>query len=198
MTIKSMEETMQKKVILLLADGFEEVEALTPIDYLRRAGIEVTVVSISPNPAVKGAHGVQVMSDATFTEITSLGQGNAKSWDGIVLPGGGGGAAAIAASAAASGLIKEMAAAGKLVAAICAAPAVVLAPLGLLEGRRFTCFPGMEEKVRGARWSDDKVVMDGTIITSRAAGTAGAWAAALVGKLVNEGEARKLSQSVLL
>jgi 4-methyl-5(b-hydroxyethyl)-thiazole monophosphate biosynthesis len=189
---------MQKKVLLLLADGFEEVEALTPADYLRRAGIEVTLVSIGPNPAVKGAHGIQVMSDVTFTELAGLGQGSAKIWDGILLPGGMPGAANIAASAAACTLIREMAAAGKVVAAICAAPAVILAPLGLLEGRRFTCFPGMEDKVRDGRWSGDRVVTDGAIITSRAAGTAGEWAAALIARFLNGGEAKKLAQQVLL
>ncbi|MDR1373664.1 MAG: DJ-1/PfpI family protein [Treponema sp.] len=189
---------MQKKALLLLADGFEEVEALTPADYLRRAGIEVTLVSVSPNPAVKGAHGIQVMSDVTFTELAGLGQGGVRSWDGILLPGGMPGAANIAASVSACTLIREMAAAKKVVAAICAAPAVVLAPLGLLEGRRFTCFPGMEDKVRGGRWSEDRVVVDGGLITSRAAGTAGEWAAAIIAKFLNEGEAKKLAQQVLL
>ena len=189
---------MQKKVLLLLADGFEEVEALTPAHYLRRAGIEVTLVSPGPNPAVKGAHGIQVMSDATITELAGLGQGSARSWDGILLPGGMPGAANIAASVPACTLIQEIAAAGKVVAAICASPAVVLAPLGLLEGRRFTCFPGMEDKVRGGRWSKDRVVTDGSFITSRAAGTAGEWAAAIVAKFLNEGEAKKLAQQVLL
>ncbi|MDR2110709.1 MAG: DJ-1/PfpI family protein [Spirochaetaceae bacterium] len=189
---------MQKKVILFLADGFEEVEALTPVDYLRRAGIEVTTVSVSANPAVRGAHGIPVMADSTLTELAGLGRSGAKSWDGVLLPGGMPGASNIAASEGASALLREMAGAGKLVCAICASPAVVLAPLGLLAGRRFTCFPGMEEKVSGARWSGDRVVVDGNIITSRAAGTAGAWAAAIIGKLAGENEAKKLAQSVLL
>ncbi|MDR2079210.1 MAG: DJ-1/PfpI family protein [Treponema sp.] len=189
---------MQKKVILFLADGFEEVEALTPIDYLRRAGIEVTTVSVSANPAVKGAHGLPVMADSTLTELAGLGRLGAKSWDGVLLPGGMPGASNIAASEGASALLREMDAAGKLVCAICASPAGVLAPLGLLSGRRFTCFPGMEEKVSGARWSEDRVVVDGNIVTSRAAGTAGAWAAAIIGKLTGENEAKKLAQSVLL
>jgi 4-methyl-5(b-hydroxyethyl)-thiazole monophosphate biosynthesis len=96
-----------------------------------------------------------------------------------------------------------MAASGKLVAAICASPAVVLAPLGLLAGRRYTCYPGMEDRVSGgpsvdARWCEDPVVVDGHIVTSRAAGTAGLWAQTLTGLLVGEEAARKLARSVLL
>jgi 4-methyl-5(b-hydroxyethyl)-thiazole monophosphate biosynthesis len=187
---------MQKKVAVLLADGFEEVEAITPVDYLRRAGIEVTTVSVGPNPAVRGSHGIPVMADSTLTELA--GRNRAKSWDGVLLPGGMPGASNIAASENACAFIKEMASAGRLVCAICASPAVVLAPLGLLEGRRFTCFPGAEEKVAGAYWSDDRVVVDGNLVTSRAAGTAGAWAEAVIKKLTGEAQARKIAQAVLL
>jgi 4-methyl-5(b-hydroxyethyl)-thiazole monophosphate biosynthesis len=133
------EQDMQKKVIVFLADGFEEVEAITPIDYLRRAGIEVSTVSVGPNPAVKGSHGISVMSDSTLLEI-----GRSRFWDAVLLPGGMPGAANIAASEGAASLLRESAQAGKLICAICAAPAVVLAPLGILAGRRFTCYPGME------------------------------------------------------
>ena len=96
-----------------------------------------------------------------------------------------------------------MNAAGKWVCAICAAPAVVLAPLGILSGRTFTCFPGMEAKVADGKWSVDSVAVDenpagGGVITSRAAGTAGAFAIAIIGKLLSEAEAQKIAQSVLL
>ncbi|MDR2029369.1 MAG: DJ-1/PfpI family protein [Treponema sp.] len=189
---------MAKKVIVFLADGFEEVEAITPIDYLRRAGLEVLTVSIGGGTDVKGARGVTVRADTSLAELKSQGQAGAASWDGVLLPGGMPGASNIAASGDAGALLKDMAAAGKLVCAICASPAVVLAPLGLLRDRRFTCFPGMEERVSGAKWSEERVVIDGNIITSRAAGTAAAWAAAIIGKLVNEGEAKKLAEAVLL
>jgi 4-methyl-5(b-hydroxyethyl)-thiazole monophosphate biosynthesis len=189
---------MAKKVIVLLADGFEEVEAVTPIDYLRRAGIELTTASIGGNAEVKGARGITVTADTSLAELKARGQGGAASWDGVLVPGGMPGASNIAASKEAAALLKDMAAAGKLVCAICASPAVVLAPLGLLRDRRFTCFPGMEERVSGAKWSEERVVIDGNIITSRAAGTAAAWAAAIIGKLAGEGEAKKLAESVLL
>jgi 4-methyl-5(b-hydroxyethyl)-thiazole monophosphate biosynthesis len=189
---------MQKKAVILLADGFEEVEAITPIDYLRRAGIEAATVSVGPNPAVKGSHGIPVMADSTLTELIGLNRAHAKFWDAVLLPGGMPGASNIAASEAACAFIKEMAGAGRLVCAICASPAVVLAPLGVLQGRRFTCFPGMEEKVAGAYWSEDRVVIDSHIITSRAAGTAGVWAEAIIKKLAGEAQAKKTAQAVLL
>jgi 4-methyl-5(b-hydroxyethyl)-thiazole monophosphate biosynthesis len=189
---------MAKKVMVLLADGFEEVEAITPIDYLRRAGIEVATVSIGGNAGVKGARGIPVTADTSLAELRGRGQVSPAFWDGVLLPGGMPGASNLAASPETGAFLKDMAAAGKLVCAICASPAVVLAPLALLQGRRFTCFPGMEERVSGAEWSEDRVVIDGNIITSRAAGTAAAWAAAIIEKLEGPEAARKLSESVLL
>ncbi|MDR1948882.1 MAG: DJ-1/PfpI family protein [Spirochaetaceae bacterium] len=189
---------MAKNVLVLLADGFEEVEAISPIDYLRRAGLGVTTASISGSKTVTGAHGIAVNAD---TLLSDLGQKDRAGLDGVLLPGGMPGASNLAASTDTGGLLRELAAGGKLICAICASPAVVLAPLGLLAGRRFTCFPGMEEQVlaaRDARWSADRVVIDGNIITSRAAGTAGEWAAAIIGRLAGEGEAKKLSAAVLL
>jgi 4-methyl-5(b-hydroxyethyl)-thiazole monophosphate biosynthesis len=195
---------MPKKAIVLLADGFEEVEAVTPIDYLRRAGVEVTVASIKAGPAVTGAHNIQLNADTTLGDLTKQGKAAAASrdvpasFDAVVLPGGMPGASNLAASGEASTLIKEMAAAGKWVCAICAAPAVVLAPLGLVSGKKFTCYPGTEEKVKDGKWSEDRVVIDGNIITSRGAGTAGEFAAAIIGKLISEAEGNKVAQSVLL
>jgi 4-methyl-5(b-hydroxyethyl)-thiazole monophosphate biosynthesis len=189
---------MPKKVMVFLAHGFEEVEAITPIDYLRRAGIEVCIVAIGQDRAVTGAHGIGVLADTDLQELAQKGRTGAGAWDGILLPGGQPGASNIAASREAGALLKEFAAAGKWVCAICASPAVVLAPLGLLRGRRFTCFPGMESQVSDAHWSEDPVVIHENFITSRAAGTAGAWATAIIGKLINEGEGKKIASAVLL
>jgi 4-methyl-5(b-hydroxyethyl)-thiazole monophosphate biosynthesis len=182
---------MAKKAIVFLADGFEEVEAITPIDYLRRAGVELTTVSISGNKTVTGSHKVQVIADKTLAEIGGV-------YDALLVPGGGGGAANLAASAEVGKLLKEQAASGRIVAAICAAPAVVLAPLGLLADKRFTCYPGMEEKLSVGKWSKDRVVVDGKLITSRGAGTAAEWALALIAQLVSPGEAEKLAEKVVL
>jgi 4-methyl-5(b-hydroxyethyl)-thiazole monophosphate biosynthesis len=188
---------MAKRVLVLLAEGFEEVEAVTPIDYLRRAGVEVTTVSVSGKGGepVRGSHGIAVLPDAGLAELSG------GAWDGVLLPGGMPGASNIAASAGAEALVKNTAAGGKLIGAVCASPAVVLALWGLLEGRRFTCFPGMEKPLSPAlraRWSEDRVVIDGSLITSRGAGTAAEWALALIGLLVSQAEAQKLAASVLL
>ena len=185
---------MPKKAIVLLAEGFEEVEAVTPIDYLRRAGVEVTTAAVSIIMTVKGSRGVKVDAD---TELATIDSGSAN-WDAVILPGGANGAANIAASQDAVKLIKNMAADGKLVCAICASPAVVLAPLGLLAGKKFTCYPGLEEKVKDGKWSDERVVVDGNIITSRSAGTTGEFAVAIIKKLIDEAAGKKVADAVLL
>jgi 4-methyl-5(b-hydroxyethyl)-thiazole monophosphate biosynthesis len=182
---------MAKNVIILLAEGFEEVEAITPIDYLRRAGIDVTIAAIDNNLSVKGARGITVNADALLKDLN-------QSWDAVIIPGGMPGATNIAASAEAAALITKMAANGKLVCAICASPAVVLAPLGLLSGKTFTCYPSMEKTVQDGAWTDHPVAIDGNIITSRGPGTAGAFAIAIIGKLLSPAEGEKIAQAVLL
>ena len=187
---------MKRSAIVLLAEGFEEVEAVTPIDYLRRAGIEVTVASVGGNLLVKGARGIVL--DADFTLYDMVNQQGSAAYDAIIIPGGMPGAANIAASPEARTLITEMAAAGKRICAICASPAVVLSPLGILAGKKFTCYPDMEGKVQGGHWSDQRVVIDGNIITSRAAGTAGEFSIAIISQLLGETEGNRLAQAVLL
>jgi 4-methyl-5(b-hydroxyethyl)-thiazole monophosphate biosynthesis len=187
---------MAKKAIVLLADGFEDVEAVTPIDYLRRAGIEVIIVSISDNLIVTSRWGgIKLTADITLAEFEKSYNSN---WDAVVIPGGIPGATNLAASKEASALIKDMALAGKFVCAICASPAVVLAPLGLIAGKKFTCYPGQEEKVTGAIWSDNRVVVDGNIITSRSAGTASEFAVAIIKQLLDEEAGKKIIETVLL
>ena len=186
---------MTKKAVVLLADGFEDVEAVTPIDYLRRAEIEVTTASITDNLTVTSRWGgIKLIADTTLTELVKQGI----FWDAVILPGGMPCATSLAASKETSKLLKETAAAGKLVCAICASVAIVLAPLNLLTGKNFTCFPGLEEKVTDGNWSDKSVVIDGNIITSRAAGTSGHFAIAIIEKLLNETAAKKIADAVLL
>jgi 4-methyl-5(b-hydroxyethyl)-thiazole monophosphate biosynthesis len=193
---------MAKKAVLFLAEGFEEVEAVTPIDYLRRAGIEVTVAAVGKNKDVKGSHGIQISADTSLDELFKAGKLKAESWDGALVPGGLPGADNIASSKEAGIFLKEMAGSGKWVCAICASPARVLSPLGLLKGRKFTCFPGEEEKAlsqsAGALWQNDRVVIDGCFITSQGAGTAGEFAGAIVDMLAGKGEGEKLAGRVLL
>jgi 4-methyl-5(b-hydroxyethyl)-thiazole monophosphate biosynthesis len=133
--------------------------------------------------------------------LSALEKRDRSSLDAVLLPGGMPGASNIAASAGAGALIEELHAAGKLVCAICAAPAVALAPLGILAGRRFTCYPGTEKQAvqiqKDAEWSEDPVVIDGNLITSRGPGTAGAWALAIAGKLAGEGTAKKIAEAAL-
>jgi 4-methyl-5(b-hydroxyethyl)-thiazole monophosphate biosynthesis len=189
---------MGKKVLCFLAEGFEEVEAITPIDYLRRAGIEVTVVAIGKEKTVTGAHNIKVEADTAITELEKAGHLNAASWDGAFVPGGMPGSSNLAACVPAGNFFKEMAAAGKLTAAICAAPAVFLAPLGLLNGKKFTCYPGMEKKVSGGVWLTDKAVVDGNLVTSRGAGTAAVFALAIIELLLGKDKAKSVGEDVLL
>jgi len=187
---------MTKKAIVLLADGFEEVEAITSIDYLCRAGIEVTKVSITDSLTVTGRWAkLKVSVDTTLAKIIAHGTNG---FNAVVIPGGMPGAANLAASKETGALLKEMVAAEKLICAICASPAVVLSPLGLLTGKKFTCYPGMEEKVTDGIWSQERVVTDGNIITSRSAGTAGEFAVAIIKKLIDEAAANKIAEAVLL
>jgi len=183
-----------KKALVLLADGFEDVEAVTPIDYLKRAGIEVTTASISNNLIVTSRWGgIKITADTALTkQITESG------WDAVILPGGMPGAVNLAESSEASALIKKMSTNGKLICAICASPVIVLAPLGLLKNKKFTCYPGMEEKTSDGIRLEDRVVIDGSIITSRAAGTAGEFAVAIIEKLLDKAAAEKIAKSVLL
>ena len=189
---------MPKRVILLLAEGFEDVEAVTPADYLRRAGAEVVIAAVGGTKTVKSSRGLSVGADTTLAELSAAGRLQAMHWDAVVVPGGMPGAANIAASVTAAGLLKDVFASGRIVAAICAAPAVVLAHHGIIAGRRFTCFPGMEKTVTGAHWSPDRVVVDGHLITSRAAGTAGEWSRMIIEKLLGKDAADKVAAAVLL
>ncbi|MDR0732172.1 MAG: DJ-1/PfpI family protein [Treponema sp.] len=193
---------MAKKALVLLAQGFEEVEAVTPLDYLRRAGLEAGAAAIGEKRLVTGSHGISVRADATLTELV-LGAGGLSALcgalDAVLLPGGMPGAANLAASTDVAALIEEMVRGGKIVAAICASPAVVLAPLGFLKGKRFTCYPGMEQGLEGTGpRSEENVVIDGNIITSRGAGTAAAFAIAVIKRLQGEAAGSKVARAVLL
>ena len=183
-----------KKACVILAEGFEEVEALTPVDYLRRAGVEVTTLGIGGS-SIRGAHDIVVAADSPI-ETAPFGAG---AWDLVVVPGGGNGSQNIAASAEARNLIIEQVASGGFLGAICAAPAVVLhGACGLLARRRWTGYPGTETSVTGAEFVAERVVVDGKLITARAAGCSGEFSRALVAALVGEGPARELEEKVLL
>jgi 4-methyl-5(b-hydroxyethyl)-thiazole monophosphate biosynthesis len=184
-------EEYMKTACLLLAEGFEEVEALTQADYLRRAGIHVTIAGIAGRK-IKGSHGIAVEADAGPEALED-------SYDAIILPGGMPGARNLAESPAVRNLINRHYTKGKLIAAICAAPAVVLhGGCNLLQGKKFTGYPGTEESVQGARFIPDRVVIDGNIITSRGPGTAGEFAVAIIAALENKQKADEVAQHALL
>lgn len=146
------------KVIVLLANGFEEVEALTPVDVLRRAGAEVRTLSIHKEEKVTGAHAVTVMADGVFT-----GEEEA---DAVVLPGGLPGATNLAADERVQKMIRSQLQKDKTVGAICAAP-LALDAAGVLAGRRFTAYPGVEADIREGTHVNDGIVTDGPLITGK-------------------------------
>lgn len=149
-----------KTVLLFLADGFEEIEALATVDVLRRAGVQVTKVSINPTGLVTGAHGIPVMADVLFE------QAQYADADMLILPGGMPGAANLDAHEGLRRLITAHAEAGKWLAAICAAP-MVYGHMGLLSGRKATCYPGFEGELAGAAYTAAPVEKDGNIITGK-------------------------------
>ncbi len=160
------------KVLVPLADGCEELEAVTIIDLLRRAGIEVVTAGLKPG-IVLASRGVQLVPDATLDVALQ------DDYDMVVLPGGMPGASHLKGDARIIALLKKMAAARKYTAAICAAP-MVLAEAGILDGKQATCYPGALDSWSGVTIRKDPVIKDGTVLTSRGPGTAMDFALALV------------------
>jgi protein deglycase len=182
---------MSKKALIILADGFEEIEAISVIDILRRAGIEVTVAGLEAME-IKGSHAVAVTCDARLADTHT-------DFDAIILPGGMPGAMHLATSVKVASIVKDFFARGKIVAAICASPAVVLAPLGILDNKSATCFPTMEKEFHPSTvFKPHKVVVDGTVITSRSPGTAAYFALAIAEKLAGKDKAEQLRKGMLI
>ncbi|MCR5724252.1 MAG: DJ-1/PfpI family protein [Treponema sp.] len=194
-----------KKVAVLLARGFEEIEALTVVDYLRRAEVDVTMVAIPDRGSVEssalvvGSHAIPVVADIQLNAYLYSLKNNLP--DAVYIPGGMPGAANIAFCESAVNFITDCAVADKLVAAICAAPVVVLAKTGLLAGRKYTCYPGMEEGLPQYCGDDNKMkicmkdstlirnvpwVYDDSVLTGRGPGAAEEFAMEFVRLLVGE------------
>ena len=174
-----------------LAEGFEEIEAVTIIDVLRRAELETESVSVTGSKWVKGAHGITVEADILYEEAEY------ENCDMIVLPGGIPGTPNLGAHEGLLARIKDFAGRGQHVAAICAAP-MVLGKAGVLDGKKATIYPGMEEHLTGAKPLGDRVVRDGNIITSQSAGTAMAFAIALAEVFKGKEMAARLKKSMLV
>ncbi len=179
-----------KKVYVFLADGFEDVEALIPVDVWRRGGVEVVTVSISDFPLVQSAHGVNVETDIMFE------QGDFEDADLIFLPGGMPGASNLFAHKGVCKAVVDQFAADKKVAAICASPAVVLAPLGILEGKKATCYPGFEQALEDATYTADLVTVDGNVTTGEGPAAAFPFAYELLAQLVNKQTADQIAEGM--
>ncbi|MBU9888893.1 MAG: DJ-1/PfpI family protein [Candidatus Omnitrophica bacterium] len=182
---------MLKKALVVLAEGFEEIEAIAPIDVLRRAGIRVTVAGLK-DKCVKSSRGLAVQADCLLADVKDLP-------DAVVLPGGLPGATHLAGDARLAVFLKRMVEDEKLVAAICASPALVLAPLGVLDGKKATCYPGCETEFSSQIvHSAERVVRDGNMITSQGPGTSLEFALEIVRSLVGEEMVRTLREKMLI
>ena len=179
------------KVYIFFADGLEEIEGLTVVDMMRRAGIDISIVSINGTFTVTGSHKITIGADVLLEDI------DADTADMFVLPGGLPGTTHLAENLLLSDILKKTYSNGKYVAAICAAPSV-LGGLGILHGKNATCYPGFEDKLTGAVCKTDNVVTDGKVITSRGMGTAIEFAAQLVSLLKGEEKAGEdLKKSIM-
>ncbi|MGN0368226.1 MAG: DJ-1 family glyoxalase III [Wujia sp.] len=176
------------KVNIFLANGFEEIEALTVVDILRRGGVEVSMVSVTGQLEVTGSHHITVKADCLFDDMEAA--------EVLVLPGGIPGTPNLKAHEGLCALLRAHYEAGKMVAAICAAP-TVFGALGFLEGRTATCFPGMEDGLAGATHSTQKVVVDGNVVTSRGMGTAMDFGLKLLELLKDEETAKALAHKIV-
>jgi len=175
---------------IFMANGMEEVECLTVVDLLRRAGIKVVTIAIGEDKMVTGAHKICVMADELLKDI------DCNAFEGVVLPGGMPGTIYLKENAKVCQVVKEFVAANKLIAAICAAP-TVFGEMGLLKGKNATCYPGMEEGLLGANWKTEKVVVDGNIITSRGVGTAIDFGLEIIRYLMKDETANRIAEQIV-
>lgn len=179
-----------KKVCVFLADGLEEIEGLTVVDILRRANVEVSMVSIMATRQIQGAHGIRITADKTFEEA------DFSETDMLVLPGGLPGTTHLKEHEGLRKLLLEFDRERKQIAAICAAPSV-LGGLGLLRGRKACCYPSFEEKLDAGEVVYDPVVTDGHITTGRGMGVAIPFALRLTELLCGEETEEKIRKSIL-
>ena len=175
-------------LLLLLAEGFEEIEAVTVIDLLRRAGITLTTVGLKKNE-VCGGHGITVRADTTLKHLP-------ESYDGIVLPGGAKGTEQLAESASVLELVQKAFQNGIICAAVCAAPSV-FGKAGILVNLRATCYPGFEDRLTGARFIEAAVVRDRNVITGRGVGAAIPFALEIVSQVAGEAAAQRVGNAIL-
>ncbi len=183
---------MSQRALITVADGVEDIECVTLIDVLRRAEIEVRVVSIENRRMITCARGTRLTADSMLMDVL------AQEFDLIVLPGGMPGAQRLAEHEPLAERVRQQAKAGKLFAAICAAPAVALQQFGVLKQRRMTCYPSFSDRLSGCTFVDQPVVVDGNCITSQGPGTAMAFALTLVEQLCGKGTRQQVAEAMLV
>lgn len=179
-----------KKAAVFFAEGYEEIEALTVVDICRRCGIDVDMVSVTEEKTVKGSHRIPVETDITFS------QADFSSYDVLVLPGGMPGTKNLEAHEGLMGQVDAFYAAGKYVAAICAAPSI-LGHRGILKGRRACCYPGFESHLEGAEVTSGPVEIADHVITSRGMGTAIDFSLAIAGVLCGNEKAGEMAEAIV-
>jgi protein deglycase len=180
-----------KKVFIHLAEGFEEIEALAPVDILRRAGCEVTMVSVTGKNEVTSSRGVRVIADKLFEEM------NYNEADMLVLPGGMPGSKNLDEHEGLKAKLMEASKHGKLLGAICAAP-MVLGHLDLLKGKKATCYPGTEPDLIGATCTYKGVEKDGNVITAKGAGVSVQFGLALTEALLGTAKADEIKEKIMM
>lgn len=185
-----MEVFVLKKAVILLAEGYEEVEAMTPVDLLRRVNVDVQVVSASGEKVVKGSHQIGIETDVVLADV------DINNTDLLILPGGMPGTKNLDENEAVRKLVMDFYEKEKYVAAICAAPSV-FGHLGILKGRKATCYPGFETELEGAEYVEVPVVKDGHVITSRGVGTAVAFGLKLVEVMTDALVADTIASSII-
>ncbi|MFV0366002.1 MAG: DJ-1 family glyoxalase III [Mangrovibacterium sp.] len=181
---------MDNKIAVFLAEGFEETEAIATIDLMRRAGLTVSTFSVSEDLKVEGANQISVYADNLFSAF------DAHEFDMLILPGGMPGTLNLQKHEALMEALTLFATHDKWLAAICAAPSV-FGELGLLEGKHATCYPSFEDKLRGATWLAQEVVVDGKVITSRGIGTVIPFALTIIAQLLGEDKVNEIKQGIV-
>lgn len=178
------------KIVMLIHNGFEEIEALTTVDLCRRAGLEVCVCSMTGNEMLQGAHAIQVKADALFETVdTAL-------FDMVVLPGGLPNATSLRDDDRVMAVVRDFHSQNKWVGAICAAP-ITLERAGLLQGRKATSYPGCLADEQACQYTEQAVVVDGKIITSRGVGTAIDFALQIITALVSPEKSKEIGTGIL-
>lgn len=180
-----------KKALVLLADGFEDIEAVTVVDVLRRGGVETTTASIHERHDVRSAHGIVMKADALYADVA-----DGEAWDVVILPGGGEGTGNLKAFAPLAGLAKRQRAEGRLLAAICAAPVALVATGAVEQGIHVTCYPTCQLEL-DRPWANAPVVEDSGVITGQAPGSAMLFSLVVLKALAGEAVAERVARGMV-